>query len=107
MSSKDPTAMSRAASTTKMKLKKVHTFSRTISPTVLVGDSTGSLAQPCCCRSFTWWRLSPCSGSALTRGTSRRGFGGSGRARLRACFCFMLPPLIPWNLKNNADVPRE
>lgn len=39
MSSKEPTATSRAASTTKMKLKKVKTFSRTICPTVLVGES--------------------------------------------------------------------
>ena len=53
MSSKEPTATSRAASTTKMKLKKVKTFSRTICPTVLVGESTGSFAQPFCCRSFT------------------------------------------------------
>ena len=37
MSSKEPTATSRAASTTKMKLKKVKTFSRTICPTGLVG----------------------------------------------------------------------
>ena len=60
MSSKEPTATSRAASTTKMKLKKVKTFSRTICPTVLVGESTGSFAQPFCCRSFTWCRVSPC-----------------------------------------------
>lgn len=50
MSSKDPTVISRQARTMKMKLKKVHTLARTISPTDFVGDSTGVLAQPACSR---------------------------------------------------------
>ena len=95
MSSKEPTATSRAASTTKMKLKKVKTFSRTICPTVLVGESTGSFAQPFCCRSFTWCRVSPCSGSGLSRATTRRGWGaGTCAAGCFVCLRFMLPPLI-------------
>ena len=92
ISSKEPTAISRAARTMKMKLKKVHTFSRTICPTLLVGDSTAVLAQPARWRSCTCSMVRPWVGSGVTRGTSCRGRGCSGTVGLRSFF-FMLMPL--------------
>ena len=59
MSRKSPTRARQTASTTKIRLKKVNTFSRIICFSVLVGASTGVFAYPAAARSAAWAEVSP------------------------------------------------
>ena len=72
MSFQSPTSSRHTASTTKIRLKYVSRFSRTICLSDLVGEATDRLSQPASANAFAWAEVRPLSAVGCSRGISRR-----------------------------------